>query len=208
MVGRGDVYGVDVAAAQHLAKVDIGLAVAVLVASVDLALGGVALLGPHVADGHILHIVALQEIVLIAGPHIADADPAHHDAVAGGRSLVVAQAGCRDEVGDGQCRAGRARGLQELAAIRIVVVVHEFPLGDDVEGDKRSLWVAESRALAPRSHLVGSRRRFRPRAVESISYHPAPCTCPASREQITDFLPGRADPAPQLRETSASKLPT
>ena len=115
VVGRGNVHGVDVGAGQQLAKIVVGLAVVDCHnARRSSPLTAVADFFAHVAHGHVLHVFAAEVAPLIAAAHIADADPAHHDAVAGRRPLVVAQRRRGDDERHGE--SGAATGLQEIAA--------------------------------------------------------------------------------------------
>ena len=82
MVGRGDVYRVDVFAGQQFAEVVVRLAIRVAVLVVDLVLGAIADVAADVADGHVLNVIAAKEGTLVAASHVADADTAHDDSFA------------------------------------------------------------------------------------------------------------------------------
>jgi hypothetical protein len=115
MVGRGDVHGVDVAAAEELAEIMIDGAVAVTVVFVDASLGALARALFDVTDSHVLNVAAAEEGPQIAAAHIADADAAHHDPLAGRRSFLVAQGGAGDDV---RGRHGRGGGFQKPPSSR------------------------------------------------------------------------------------------
>ena len=82
-------------AGEQFAEVAIGLAVGVFVLLVGSVLRRLHDPLADVADGHVLHVAAAEEGPLIAGAHVAHADPAHDDAVAGGRNILITKSAWR-----------------------------------------------------------------------------------------------------------------
>ena len=94
----------------------------------------------------------------IAAAHIADADAAHHDTVAGGRRLGVAERRRRNDVGSGDGGAGRA---EEFAASRTEFTSHAINLAGGRGGIQRRIAVSSSPARTESISVPGQRRRRR-----------------------------------------------
>jgi len=114
-VARGDEQGVDiVACGQKFAQVDVLGAVLAAVARIHQALNVFAARFPDVADRHEVHILLAEHPVQDACAAAADADGAHHDALAGGDSTVLAQRCGRDDGRGGEGTADESGAAQEL----------------------------------------------------------------------------------------------
>ena len=99
-VARCDVDGVDVLTREHLAHVDVRLAVLVAVVRVGPGLDAVAAFLPHVADRDELHVLLRQHP---AAEHAAaapsESDTSHHDSIGRSHLAVEAQRGSRCQHG-------------------------------------------------------------------------------------------------------------
>ena len=107
VVGRGDVNGVDIGPCQQLAEIVVRRAVGVAVVAINSGFAFVAHALAHIRDRDVLHIGAFQEIALIVRALAPDANSAHHDAIAGGRDIGIAERGRRNDIRRRNGGAGR-----------------------------------------------------------------------------------------------------
>ena len=152
MVGRGNVHRVDVGASQQFAEIVVDLAVAVLIVTIDVGLGLLAHFFANIAQGHVLHVFAIQKGALIAAALIADADAGHHNPIAGRRTAVLAQRGRGNDIGGGHRRAGGLKKSRRVGFRKLLMSM--TPCGLLRERDA----MASSQAPNPNSDILASRR--------------------------------------------------
>src|SRR5262249_43646454 len=121
VVRRGDVDSVDVGTGQQLAEVVVDLAVTVVVMLVYVFLGFLPDLFAHVAEGHVLHVLAVEKCPHVAAAHVADADASHDDPVTRWRPVGVGPGAGSEDV---RRRGERTGGLQKIAASRLLLIAH------------------------------------------------------------------------------------
>ena len=115
VVRRAAVNGVNIGAGQQVAEVVVSLAVLAVVMAVHLVALAVANVFADVAHGDILHVAAAQEGPQVAAALVPQTDAAHHDPVAGRRTVALAQGRAGDEVRTG--RRGGGRRLEKVSPI-------------------------------------------------------------------------------------------
>ena len=115
VIRRGDADRVDVVAGEDLPEILIGATIGVLVVGVHDALGLLAAILPHVADGHQLGVGAGQLIADVHHPARPDAQVAKHHAVAGRRPPFAAQRVGGNHVRRRRGTHGQRGAFQELS---------------------------------------------------------------------------------------------
>ena len=120
MVGRRDMYGIDVVTGDQLTKIVVGLAVGVLYARRLCLWRRRERPCAHRRRPRIARPSA-EKGALVAAAHVADPDAAHDDAVTGRRHVVLPQRGGSNHVRYRNCGAG---GFQEFAARGFTMKTH------------------------------------------------------------------------------------
>ena len=139
MVGRGDMHGVDIRAAEHVAKIAVHLAIFVIVLMIDAPLGAFAGTFFHVANGDVLHVGPTDERAQVVVAAIADADAGHDDPLAGGRLAAGAEGRRSDDIGATDRGGGRRGGCQKVSSIRGLLALFHKTMIPSVEAASRKL---------------------------------------------------------------------